>query len=88
MRVTFRESFTKDLSFIRDQALLKRIRQIIEHLENSKSPSEIHGIKKLQGSKTAYRIRSGDYRMGMFIEEGCIEVTRFLHRKEIYRRFP
>ena len=88
MQVKFRESFTKDLAAIKDAVILRKIKDSVEHLEEVKTPNQIFGIKKLKGYKTAYRLRIGDYRLGFFIEAGRIEVTRFLHRKEIYKRFP
>ncbi|MGH2412635.1 MAG: type II toxin-antitoxin system RelE family toxin, partial [Microcystaceae cyanobacterium] len=36
----------------------------------------------------AYRIRLGDYRIGLFIEGKTVTFARVLHRKEIYRYFP
>ncbi|MBP1468695.1 type II toxin-antitoxin system RelE/ParE family toxin [Candidatus Chloroploca sp. M-50] len=35
-----------------------------------------------------YRIRIGDYRLGLFVEDDTITVVRFLHRRDIYRYFP
>jgi mRNA interferase RelE/StbE len=33
-------------------------------------------------------VRIGDYRLGLKISEDAIELIRFLHRRDIYRRFP
>jgi mRNA interferase RelE/StbE len=35
-----------------------------------------------------YRIRLGDYRVGLKIENNTVCFVRFLHRKDIYRYFP
>ncbi|GIK72728.1 MAG: hypothetical protein BroJett021_17160 [Chloroflexota bacterium] len=35
-----------------------------------------------------YRIRVGDYRLGLALEGDTVILVRFLHRKEIYRYFP
>lgn len=43
---------------------------------------------KLEGYKIAYRIKLGDYRIGVFIEDETIEFVRFVHRKDIYKKFP
>ncbi len=45
-------------------------------------------LKKLKGFDGAYRIRIGDYRVGLFIVQETITFARVLHRKEIYRYFP
>ena len=48
----------------------------------------IVNLKKLKGFKTAYRIRIGDYRIGVFIDGDIVEFARVVHRKDIYRLFP
>ncbi|HEY4721787.1 MAG TPA: type II toxin-antitoxin system RelE/ParE family toxin [Anaerolineae bacterium] len=45
-------------------------------------------IKKLQGGTNYYRIRVGDYRVGLVVESDTVTFVRFLHRKDIYRYFP
>jgi len=54
----------------------------------SKKITEISNCKKLKGSKNAYRIRIGDYRMGFLFEKQNVEFVRFLHRNKIYENFP
>lgn len=47
-------------------------------------------VQKLAGYQSYYKIRIGNYRIGLRIdqEEGSIEFQRVLHRKDIYRVFP
>jgi len=42
----------------------------------------------MQGYSNSYRIRVGDYRIGIEIFGNTVEVIRTLHRKEFYRYFP
>jgi len=35
-----------------------------------------------------YKIRFGDYRIGIHYDKGVMTLQRILHRKEIYRYFP
>ena len=46
--------------------------------------------QKLSGHQTFYKIRIGDYRIGIHIDtdEHLVEFQRVLHRREIYRKFP
>lgn len=44
--------------------------------------------EKLSGSKDAYRIRLGNYRIGIYKEDNKVILSRVLNRKEIYRYFP
>ena len=42
----------------------------------------------MRGYAGRYRIRIGDYRIGIEVNEDVIEVMRVLHRREFYNYFP
>ncbi|MGA9351150.1 MAG: type II toxin-antitoxin system RelE/ParE family toxin [Anaerolineae bacterium] len=42
----------------------------------------------MKGYDTFYRIRLGDYRIGIEVLEDKVILVRILHRKDIYRYFP
>lgn len=88
MQCFFREKFLKDLSKIRDKKVLKAIKTSILNTEAVPTLNNIKHIKKLKNYDNAFRIRVGDYRIGIFIEENIVEFVRVLHRKEVYRYFP
>jgi mRNA interferase RelE/StbE len=88
MRVEFLEQFSKDIDTIKDVRIKNSVAEKILELEEAVDLSEIRNIKKLKGFKTSYRIRVGDYRIGLFFDKKTIELARVLHRKEIYRFFP
>ncbi|MCI0393910.1 MAG: type II toxin-antitoxin system RelE/ParE family toxin [Chloroflexi bacterium] len=88
MNVAFKRSFARDLKPIKDKALLKRVQEIIEEVERADTLSELSSVKKLQGSDHYYRIRLGDYRIGLLVTGDTVTFVRFLHRKDIYRYFP
>lgn len=88
MKVEFRKSFEKDLSKLKDQNLLARIKAVIEEVESAESLLNVNNVKKLEANGNYYRIRVGDYRIGLTNEEEIITFVRVLHRKEMYRYFP
>ena len=88
MKVEFRSSFVRDLNSVRDKAILRRVREIIERAEQTKSSTEIPNLKRLKGSGNYSRIRVGEYRIGVVLKGDDITFVRFLHRREIYRYFP
>jgi mRNA interferase RelE/StbE len=47
-------------------------------------------VEKLKGSDDYYKIRVGDYRVGLHLDMGTktIQFRRVLHRRDIYRYFP
>lgn len=88
MKIAFLNKFYKDLDKITTPKVKKDISVTIEDVEKAKSLKDIRNIKKLKTSKIAYRIKIGDYRIGLYYENNCIEFARVVHRKEIYRVFP
>lgn len=88
MNVEFRKSFEKDLSKIRDVELLQRIQAVIEEVESIDSLTDLSNAKKLKAERDYYRVRVGDYRIGLSLNEDVVTFVRVLHRKEIYRYFP
>jgi mRNA interferase RelE/StbE len=52
------------------------------------SLNDLPDVKKMQGYDSLYRIRLGDYRIGIEVVADQVIFVRFLHRKDIYRYFP
>lgn len=88
METKFRTAFEKDIESIANQDILSVILEVIERVEEAKKPQDILNLKKLKGSKTAYRIKIGRFRIGIYIDKGVVEFTRVLPRGKIYHFFP
>ena len=88
MKAQFRASFAKDLRSIKSKEILSRLKEVIGQVEKAQSLQEITNIKKLKGGRNYYRIRVGEYRIGIIVEGDEISFVRCLDRKEIYRYFP
>lgn len=88
MKVLIDKSFGKDIESVDDKKILHTLVKLIEKIGETEQISQIHNCKKLKGTKNAYRIRLGDYRIGFVFNGQDIEFIRFLHRKDIYNYFP
>jgi len=88
MRIVFRKSFTRDLKKTTDQDIRDRVRQAIEQVEAATQLQAIDDLKKLSGAANFFRIRIGDYRIGLVVEGETIEFVRCLPRRDLYRYFP
>lgn len=88
MRLAFRKSFERDLKRISDPVVLRRVRQSIEQVEAADDMSRVRGARRLSGSGSFYRIRIGEYRIGLAVEASDVEFVRVLHRRDVYRYFP
>lgn len=86
MNVEAKRSFDRDLKRISDRELRGRIAAAIDDVKQADSPMSIPGIKPLGGPY--YRIRVGNYRLGIRIDGETVLFVRCLHRREIYRDFP
>ena len=88
MKVEFRDSFAKDLKSVKDKGLLKCVKDAIESVEKANSLSEIQNLKKLKGGGNFYRLRVGDFRIGISFKNDVVIFVRFIDRKDIYKHFP
>jgi mRNA interferase RelE/StbE len=88
LTVRFKASFAADLRALKDKPLLERVKTLIAKVESADSLLEIPNLKRLRGGGAYYRVRLGDYRVGLAVEEGAVVFVRVLHRREVYRYFP
>ena len=83
MEVDFTRNFLKKLENLKNDELLQKIQELIEDVIKAKSIEEISNLKKLSGHKVYYRIKIGDYRVGIEKIENQMKFLTFLHRKDI-----
>jgi mRNA interferase RelE/StbE len=88
VKTAFRQSFARDLKAVRDKKLLQRVKESIQAVEKADSLSALPNLKKLKGAKSYFRLKLGDYRIGLALENDTLVFVRFLDRKDIYKYFP
>jgi mRNA interferase RelE/StbE len=88
VKTRFRKSFLRDLKRVKDRRVLAQVEAAILEVEGTARLSELAGVRKVSGSDGFFRLRIGDYRIGLAVEGEAVEFVRVLHRKEIYRHFP
>lgn len=88
MRVLFERSFLTDVRSVNDKSTLRKLSDIIALLKSISTLTEIPHLKKLKGHPSAFRIKLGNYRLGLFLETDTLILVRFQHRKDIYKKFP
>ena len=88
MQVVFLKRFSKDLDDVSSKSVKQSLESFIVEIERATSLRNTPNVKKLAGYRNAFRLRIGDYRIGMFVEGDVIEFVRILHRKDIYKVFP
>lgn len=89
MNVEYLPSFLKDLKALKSTPAFTTIKTLsFEDIPACNTLDEIRNLKKLTGYDDCYRIRVGDYRIGLIIEDNLLTFARVLHRRDIYRYFP
>lgn len=88
MIVDYKASFHRDIKKLKDKEQAARLKEIISEIKGAKNLSEIKNIRKTEGFPNHYRIKTGDYRVGVVLSGDTVILVRFLNRKEIYRYFP
>ncbi len=88
MKVEFKKSFLKELKKLRNKHLKDSIVGCITQAESAQNVSQIKNLKKLSGYDVYFRIRVGDYRIGIKIDHEIVYFVVFEHRKDIYKGFP
>lgn len=88
MKTLFLGSFARDLRKLRDGAVREQVRSAILHVEEAVDLRSVPNLKKLSGGGSYFRIRVGDYRVGLRVEGDTVTFVRVLPRRDIYRFFP
>jgi mRNA interferase RelE/StbE len=88
MTVDYKASFHRDIKRLKDKEQAEKLKEIISEIKAAENLSEIKNIRKIEGFPNHYRIKAGEYRVGIVLSGNTIIFVRFLNRKEIYRYFP
>lgn len=72
------------------QEIQTRVEPIVFQKLESENPFDLGYLEKMTGYTNKYKIRVGDYRIGITIKKQTqiLVCQRIAHRKDIYRIFP
>jgi len=88
-KVEYTKTFLKELAQL-PKEIQSRGEEIAFKELPSENPFEIGYVEQMTGYRDKYKIRIGNYRMGITVikNEKLIICQRIAHRKDIYRVFP
>ncbi|WP_414576005.1 type II toxin-antitoxin system RelE family toxin [Anabaena sp. CCY 9402-a] len=88
-KVEYTKKFLKELADL-PQDMQARIEPIVFQELESENPFDLGYLQKMKGYDDKYKIRVGDYRIGISVdkETQTLICQRVAHRKDIYRTFP
>ena len=88
MQVEPTRLFRQDMRRLGSAELRGRVDQVIQELIAADNITEVTGVIRMRARGEHYRIRIGEYRLGITMDGATAVLRRFLPRGEIYRRFP
>ena len=88
MNVHINRKFLKELSKIPKKERERVEKLVFEDVESYTDLFQIQNIGKLKGYTDYFKIRVGDYRIGLKYSDDILTFERILHRKDIYKVFP
>ncbi len=88
-KIRYTRTFLKELSRL-PANVRKRVEKITFGKQIKEDPFLKGKTQKLSSYQRYYKIRVGNYRIGLQIdgEIQLVEFMRVLHRRDIYRKFP
>ncbi|MBD2182510.1 type II toxin-antitoxin system RelE family toxin [Aerosakkonema funiforme] len=88
-KVEYTRRFLKELAAL-PADIQNRVEPIVFQELESENPFELGYLQKLKGYNDKYKIRVGNYRIGITVEQetNTLICERIAHRKEIYKIFP
>lgn len=89
VEVQYRKLFIKDLKELKGQSIYEQVFNLaFTILPKINTLRDVSDVKVMKGYPNRYRIRIGNYRVGIELHDKVVEVMRVLHRREFYRYFP
>jgi len=87
--VEYTRKFLKELAALSPE-IQTRVEPIVFEALESSNPFELGCLEKMKGYPDKYKIRIGDYRIGITLDKKSqiVICERIAHRREIYRVFP
>jgi len=88
-KVEYKKRFLKELSKLPEGVQAQAEKVVFESLI-CENPFDLGYVEQMRGFAGKYKIRIGQYRIGVTIDKQKKEIVcnRIAHRKEIYRLFP
>lgn len=88
-QLEYTKRFLKELAALPVE-IQSRVEPIIFQELESENPFDLGYLEKLKGYTDKYKIRVGNYRIGITVDQETktLICQRIAHRKDIYRIFP
>ncbi|MBZ0192588.1 hypothetical protein KsCSTR_47920 [Candidatus Kuenenia stuttgartiensis] len=87
MKTEYISSFIKDLGALKGSHYYEKIKTMVfEDIPKLPDIDKVKNLRKLKNNKPYYRIRIGEYRIGVRLNNNTLVFMRVLHRKDIVKQ--
>jgi len=88
MKIEYRKNFLKELSKIHIKERSRIESFVFKELPAANSIFELGNVEQMKGYTSYYKVRFGQYRIGLKMKDDIVILERALLRKDIYCYFP
>ncbi|MEO0058752.1 MAG: hypothetical protein RLZZ312_399 [Bacteroidota bacterium] len=88
MEVVIMNSYLRSIKKTRNVDLLSELKATADIIVEAKNLTEILDVKKMSRADGFYRIKIGQFRLGIFVDNSTLQLIVFANRKDIYKKFP
>jgi len=88
MKIKYSKKFLKQLAAVPSDIRSKIESFVFEELVSTLSIYELGKVEKMKGYDGFYKVRFGNYRLGLVLENEIITIKTVMHRREVYKFFP
>ncbi|MDP3149493.1 MAG: type II toxin-antitoxin system RelE/ParE family toxin [Ignavibacteria bacterium] len=88
MKVEYRKRFLKELAQLPQNPRIEVEKFVFEVLPGAATLASIGKIEQMKGYRHFFKVRFGNYRLGLQLVDEILIVEIIAHRKDIYKFFP
>jgi len=88
MKVEYRKRFLKELAQLPKNPRTEVEKFVFEVLPEAATLALIGKVEQMKGYKHFFKVRFGNYRLGLQLVDEVLIVEIIAHRKEVYKFFP
>jgi len=88
MKVEYRKRFLKELAQLPKNPRVEVEKFVFEILPEATTLVSIGKVEQMKGYRHFFKVRFGNYRLGLQLVDEVLIVEIIAHRKDIYKFFP
>lgn len=89
MKIVFLKTFKEDIENFKDIKIKAELKDVIAGIDDAINLQSIENLNKLRGYYSmTYRIKIGEYRLGLYHQGNTVYLSRFVKKEDVQKVFP